>query len=113
LRGVLNEATGVLLSEQAQMQGGPPWDAFEAMLPDAGSAILYAFQTSPDGGVLTLKPAALQGEAMYRVESVDFGELGAVSGDELMLDGIDVYPSARTSAHILILTRMPDEPAPE
>jgi hypothetical protein len=44
---------------------------------------------------------------------VDFGELGAVSGDELMLDGIDVYPSARTSDHILILTRMPDEPAPE
>ena len=113
LRGILNEASGVLLSDQAQMQGGPPWDAFEATLPDAASVVLYAFQSSPDGGVLTLKPAALQPEAMYMVESVDFGELGAVRGEELMLDGIDVFPSQRTSAHILILTRMPDEPAPE
>jgi glycosyl hydrolase family 36 len=95
------------------MQGGPPWDAFEAMQADAASVILYAFQSSPDGGVLTLKPAALQPEAMYMVESVDTGELGAVRGDELMLDGIDVYPSQRTSAHILILSRMPDEPTPE
>ena len=47
------------------------------------------------------------------VESVDFGELGAVKGEELMLDGIDVFPSARSSAHILILTRMPDEAPPE
>jgi alpha-galactosidase len=113
LRGVLNDSTGVLLSDQAQMEGGPPWDAFEAIYQDATSVILYAFQTSPDGGVLNLKPAALQSEVMYLVESVDFGKLGAVSGEELMLDGIDVFPSARSSAHILILTRMPDEAPPE
>ncbi len=110
LRRTLNGAAGALLSDQAQMENGPAWDVFQATGPDAASVLLYAFDTGAEGRALSLKPIALQRTAMYRVESVDFGDIGAASGEALMLDGIDVYPSQRTGSHILILTLMADAP---
>ena len=110
LRTTLSDASGVLLSDQAEMEGGPSWDVFQAAGAAFDTVLLYAFQTHDEGGVLTLKPASLQNDAMYAVESIDFGVLGEARGEDLMLDGIEVYPSVRTSAHILILTKLPASP---
>lgn len=105
LRAILSEATGMLLTEQALRDGGPPWDAFQAITSDASRVVIYAFQTMGDSGPFRLVPAALAPEGMYRVESMDVGDLGAASGRDLMVDGIDLSPSERSSAHVLILTR--------
>jgi alpha-galactosidase len=107
LRAIVGDATGVLLSDQARHGGGPAWDAFQAVTFDASSVVLYAFQSIADSSTLRLTPAALEPDATYQVESIDFGDLGAATGHDLMLDGIDIAPSERSSAHILILRRTP------
>lgn len=107
LRTVLNEASGALLTAQAQMENGPPWDVLQSTTPGASAALVYAFQGPLDPERLNVKPLALDPDARYHVESVDFGSLGDVDGSALMQDGIDIYPSERTAAHILILRRIP------
>lgn len=106
LRAALQDGSGGLLSGQAQMEDGPPWDVFQVTSADGGQVLLYAFQNGSDAGMMTLPPAGLQTDAIYRVESVDVGELGEASGSDLMSDGIEVFPSERTAAHILIVRRI-------
>lgn len=105
LRGILQNSSGTFLGAQARMEDGPLWDVFQATSADGNEVLLYAFQNGADAGPLMLQPAGLQPEAVYRVESVDVGELGEANGSELMTEGIDVFPSDRSAAHILILRR--------
>lgn len=106
LRPILADAAGTLLSEQAQEGEGPTWDVFQATAPDASGILLYAFQGDAASRTLSLKPAGLREGGTYAVESVDSGPLGSASGRELMIDGIEIFPSDRTGAHILILRQM-------
>jgi hypothetical protein len=54
-----------------------------------------------------VKPTGLDGELIYRVQSVDTGDLGEASGAALMTDGIDIRQSPNTAAHILVITPKP------
>lgn len=110
LRGILNDSAGTVLTEQAQMDGGPPWDVYQATTGDGSSALVFAFQAATDSGNASVKPTALIDGATYTVDSVDFGALGAASAADLMADGIEVYPGERTAAHILILRKVDEAP---
>ena len=110
LRGILNDASGTVLTEQAQMEGGPPWDVFQATTGDGHNALVFAFQATSDSGTVSVKPTALIEDATYQVDSVDFGALGAAPAADLMVDGIEVYPSERSAAHILVLRKVEEAP---
>jgi alpha-galactosidase len=103
LRATLQDGSGAVLSAQAQMADGPSWDAFQVTGSDGNQALLYAFQNETDVHPLMLQGTALRPEAMYRVESVDAGDLGEARGSELMSEGIEIFPSERTAGHILLL----------
>ena len=105
LRDILKDGAGLLLSDQAQVKGGPLWDVFQVETPNGNHVLLFAFQNDSASGVLTLRPTALDPEGIYGVQSVDFGDLGEAKGGDLVQDGIDVYPLERTGAHVLVLTR--------
>lgn len=108
LRPMLRDATGGLRSAQAGASGEPPWDVFQAMTADGQQMVLYAFRGSRDSGMMRLEPSALEPDALYRVESADVGNLGEARGEELMSDGIEVFPTERTAAHVFILRRVPE-----
>jgi hypothetical protein len=44
---------------------------------------------------------------MYQVESADYGDLGAVSGSDLMLKGIEIAMGDVTRSHVLIFHAQP------
>jgi alpha-galactosidase len=104
LRSTLVEASGTLLTRQAQKDDGPPWDIFQSADPHAAHVILYAFQIDGEVGMVTVRPIDLQPDATYLVEAIDFGPIGSARGDELMLDGIEIFPLHNTNAHILTLS---------
>jgi alpha-galactosidase len=106
LRPTLVEAAGTLLTRQAQKDSGPPWDVFQSTDRHAAHVILYAFQLDGEVGMMTVRPIDLQPDATYLVEAIDFGRIGTATGDELMLDGIEVFPLHNTNAHILTLSRI-------
>jgi hypothetical protein len=68
---------------------------------------LYAYQNDQGGDRVNIKPTGLQGDATYRVSSVDRGVLGTATGADIMANGIDIIKSPVTSAHILTLTTAP------
>jgi alpha-galactosidase len=112
LRSTLVDATGSLLTLQAQSEGGPAWDVFQCAGPQAEQVIVYAFQADGDGDMLTVRPTDLQPDSTYLVESVDFGPIGTAQGAELMADGIELFHQHDTNAQILTLTHTeapPDE----
>jgi alpha-galactosidase len=104
LRPTLVQATGTVLTAQAQIEGGPSWDVFQCADPPAAHVILYAFQIDGEVSMMTVRPIDLQPEAIYAVESIDFGPLGSARGADLMLDGIEVFPLHTTNSHILTLS---------
>jgi alpha-galactosidase len=106
LRPTLVEATGTLLTRQAQRESGPSWDVFQSTDLHAAHVILYAFQLDGEVGMMTVRPIDLQPDATYLVEAIDFGRIGTASGNELMLDGIEVFPLHNTNAQILTLSRI-------
>src|SRR5262249_40866707 len=118
LRPALTTASGALLTAQARATNGPPWDVFQTTGAD-GAVTLFVFQSDAAAGSIVVKPTGLAETAMYGVQSVDIGWLGAVSGADLTTDGIEVAPSLQTAAHILTVqadssaeaTRLPSSQA--
>jgi hypothetical protein len=111
LRATLVRAGGALLSEQASVEGGPPWDVFQATTPEGDSALVFAFQGQPDSGDMRVALTGLDPDSSYAVESVDAGQLGAATGADLMIVGVEIFQSPSTVAHVLMLRRV--EPTSE
>ena len=87
------------------MAGNPPaWDVLQESAADGEQFVIGAFQSNEGTRTFNVKPSGLQPDVMYQVQSVDTGLLGAVTGRELMDDGIDVVQSPASAAHILIIT---------
>ena len=79
------------------------WDVVEHLATRTGDAIVMAYDTldGPDRVLVKLK--GLRPDAVYDVESADYGMLGSVRGSELMADGIEIQTSSISRAHVLIL----------
>jgi alpha-galactosidase len=104
MRATLGTAAAALLSAQASVLNGPAWDVLQETVSGSSHVLLYAFQSSTGTGKIPIKPTGLSPGAMYEVRSVDTGLLATVKGSDLMANGIDVYQSPNSAAHILIIT---------
>jgi alpha-galactosidase len=104
IRGTLSVAAGVLLTDQAAVEGGPDWDVLQEATSDGGQALLWAVQANDGVATVTVKPAGLDATKTYDVSSVDLGTLGSATGADLMENGIELVGSPATAAHILVLT---------
>jgi alpha-galactosidase len=102
-RTTLTNAAGSLLTAQAAVADGPPWDVLQATSSDRQDALVYAYQSDMGVDRINVRPIGLVPSATYRVQSVDTGVLGTATGAELMATGIDIRQSPNTAAHILIL----------
>jgi len=69
-----------------------------------------AFETPDAPPSALVRPKGLKPDVMYEVESADYGDLGAVSGSDLMLKGIEIAVSDVTRSHVLILHAQPGAP---
>src|SRR5262249_20550929 len=103
IRGIVSVAAGSLLTGQAAAEDPPAWD----VLPEPAGGeqlVIGAFQSDDGMPTFNVKPAGLRADMTYEVQSVDSGVLGAATGAELMVDGIDLVQSPRSAAHILVLS---------
>jgi hypothetical protein len=103
LRDIIADASATLLSAQAPVADGT-WDVLQELTPGGGSALIFAFKDNGEDGRLLVRPRGLIAEATYDVESLDAGPIGAVRGDTLMQDGVEIVHSGTSRAHVLILT---------
>ena len=103
-RPTLSVAAAALLTPQASVDGGPPWDVLQESTPAHDGVIVNAVQFDAAASAFNIKPTGLDAATMYQVQSVDTGVLGTATGASLMIDGIDVLESPNTAAHILIIT---------
>jgi alpha-galactosidase len=104
IRPAIASASATLLTPQAAMEDGPPWDVLQETAQGGGQVIVSAFQSDEGVERINVKPTGLAPDVDYDVESVDAGPLGTASGADLMGNGIDIVESPNTAAHILILT---------
>ena len=104
-RSALATAAVTLLTPQAAAAGGPAWDVLQAESAGGRTIVLSAIQWSDAEDEMTIRPEGLSETATYSVHSVDAGELGTATGEELMADGVTVVGSPRSAAHIIILQR--------
>jgi len=104
LRQTISVAAASLLSAQAALENGPPWDVLQETASTNQQVLICAFQSDMSVGRIIVKPTGLDSALTYRVQSVDTGDLGEATGAELMTDGIDIRQSPNTAAHILVIT---------
>ena len=104
-RATLNGATSQLLTAQARAtKGGPTWDVLQETAMSGKQIILYAFQSDPSVTKINVKPSGLSAQTLYEVRSVDTGVLGVSKGADLSAQGIDIFQSRTSTAHLIVLT---------
>lgn len=104
VREIQARATGTMLGAQAKAANGPAWDVFQETTTDLRAALIWAVQSDPGVGTITIKPTGLTADTQYEVRSVDAGVLGTVSGAYLATTGISIASSPLTAAHLFVLT---------
>jgi alpha-galactosidase len=112
IRPILQGAGSILLSKQIVASPGESWsgwDALEFLSARTGNAVVFAFRSAEAPSAAILKPKGLRADALYEVESADFGVLGSAAGAALIKDGIQLEASGVTQSHVLIL-RVQDAP---
>jgi hypothetical protein len=72
--------------------------------------LIFAFKNDLGDNPLVVRPRGLLADATYTVTSLDLGPLGAVRGDILMLDGIELGTIAPSRSHVLLLRARTPEP---
>jgi alpha-galactosidase len=103
IRDIQRDASAMLLTGQADIAGGPPWDVIEELSAATGDAVIFAFQQ--DGGTpsVAVQPRGLTPGAMYTVSRGDGEVLGSARTEDLINEGITIEESPETAAHILVL----------
>jgi alpha-galactosidase len=106
IRPILQQGTAIPLN-------GPPvalagqrwsgWDVVEHVSRRTGDAVILAFNTPDSQASTVVYPRVLRQDAIYDVESADYGMIGSARGSELMGQGIEVLASAVSRGHVLIL----------
>jgi alpha-galactosidase len=111
LRDVVRGASGSLLTDQVEPEGGPAWDALQEVDRESGDAIIFAFQN--DGAVsgVVVRPRQLEPATEYAIATLDGEPLTTATGAELMADGIDIPESFESAARVLLLRPL-TRPAP-
>jgi alpha-galactosidase len=113
LRPILLDGVSFLLGPQQTSYPDAPWsgwDVTQHVSRTTGDSVLLAFETPDAPPSALVRPKGLKPDVMYQVESADYGDLGAVSGSDLMLKGIEIAVSDVTRSHVLILHAQPGAP---
>ncbi|HET7694555.1 MAG TPA: glycoside hydrolase family 36 protein [Vicinamibacterales bacterium] len=108
IRDIQREASAILLSAQAEPEGGPAWDVLEELSASTGEAVLFAFQQDRAIPAVAVQPRGLTAEAIYTISRANGLVLGSARGGDLMRDGITIEESAESAGHVLVLR--PDRP---
>jgi len=103
LRNGLPDASVRLLSPQIDESSWGSWDALQKSSATTGLSVLFAFENPGAPSSTTVRPLGLLPSTLYDVVSVDSGSLGRARGDELMTNGIEVFSSPGSRAHIIEL----------
>lgn len=109
---LLDSVSFALGPQQVSLPDAPwsGWDVIEHVSTTSGDAVLMAFETADAPSSALVRPKGLKPDVMYQVESADYGDLGAVSGSDLMVKGIEIAVSDLTRSHVLILHAPPAAP---
>ena len=101
-RDIITQSNGTLLSAQAPVDSNS-WDVLQEVAEDARTALIFGFKGDGQDGRLIVRPRGLLPDAVYDVSSLDVGPIGALRGEALMQDGIELIHSGGSRAHVLIL----------
>jgi hypothetical protein len=113
IRPILLDSVSFVLTPQVVSFLDAPWsgwDAVEHLSTTSGDAVVTAFETADAPLSALVRPKGLKPDVMYQVESADYGDLGAVSGSDLMVKGIEIGISDLTHSHVLIFHAQPAPP---
>jgi len=113
VRQILLDSVSFVLSPQLVSFPDAPWsgwDMVEHVSTTNGDAVLLAFETADAPQSALVRPKGLKPDVMYQVESADYGDLGTVSGTDLMEKGIEITMSDLTHSHVLIFHAQPGAP---
>jgi alpha-galactosidase len=106
IRPVLLDSAAIVLSAQPVSfpdQAWSGWDVVEHVSRRSGEAVILAFDTLDSPPSTVVYPKGLWQDAMYDVESADYGILGSATGAELMAKGLEVLASGISRGHVLML----------
>ena len=101
-RDIVAQSSATLLSGQAPVDGGG-WDVMQEVTDDAMRALLFAFKNEQSEGRVVVHLRGLRSDVSYDVFSADVGALGAASGASLMQDGVELFHTDGSLAHVLVL----------
>jgi alpha-galactosidase len=111
LRGLQQTASAVLVSPQILGPQSGPWDGTLLVSPGMDQAVLYAFQNDGEVTGANLRLRGLERTFEYVVRSDREGEIGVMTGADLIDDGLDLFAAESTGAHLLTFTRVTAEEA--
>jgi len=111
LRSLQQTASAVLVSPQVLGTQSGPWDGTLLVSPGMDQAVLYAFQDDGEVPGVNLHMRGLDRTFEYVVVSDREGQLGVMTGADLMDDGLDLFAAESTGAHLVTFTRVTAEEA--
>lgn len=103
LRDIIANSSGMLLTEQAERENGPPWDVVLELRHDSPEAVIFAFQNDRAVPSVTVRPRGLDPNVIYEIATQEGESLRTATGAELMEGGLDIDESFESAAHILRL----------
>ena len=113
LRGLQQTASAVMVSPQVLGAQSGPWDGTLLVSPGMEQAVLYAFQTDGEVSGVNMRMRGLERTFEYVVVSDREGQLGVMTGAELIDDGLELFAAESTGAHLVTFTRVTAEEARE
>src|SRR6185436_4285990 len=88
-RDIITQANATLLTAQAP-GSTDGWEVLQEIADDARSALIFGFKADGQDGRFVVRPRGLIADAVYEVQSLDAGPIGAGRGDLIMQDGIEL-----------------------
>lgn len=104
LRAVRGQGFSALLTDAVRVDGGGPgWDVLQQINPQSGVAVVFAWRNAHGDRRVKVLLQHLRPEVMYRLRSLDRGDLGRALGEDLMAGGLDIEASSLSASQVFIL----------
>lgn len=104
LRALRGRAVTAVLTDPIGITGeGPGWDVLQQVDPASGVAVLFAFRNAHGDRRVRVVPTQLTAGRVYRLRSLDRGDLGSADADELMTSGLVIDASPRSASEVFVL----------
>jgi alpha-galactosidase len=101
-RDVIAGANAALLTLQTPYDESG-WDVLQEVADQGLNALIFGFKSEAGTDRKIVRPRSLQPATTYDVFSLGVGPIGAVRGDTLMQDGIELVHTGGSRAHLLVL----------